>query len=1090
MPGKDHDQKVLQEIYTELNHLSDLSQIPRRIELCGQALAIISKEKESELWATLQDDLASNLVQTTMGARAENIEQAIAHYQQALEVRNNQGYSEKWASTTNNLATAYRDRIRGERAENIEKAIEYYQEALKVRTHESFPNEWAMTLGNLAVAYYKRIHGKRAENLEYAICYFHQALKVYTRRNLSHYWVQAKNSLGEVYRVRICGSRMKNIERAIYHFKQILEVASQEELAMVQNSLGNAYLARICGDLADNIEQSIYYYKQALKVRTRQADPERWAMTQYNLGNAYRNRIRGDQTENIEQSIQHLEQSLKVRTRRALPEDWAQTQNNLGNAYLARIRGERTKNIERAIIHYRQSLKVRTGLTLPEDWAQSQNNLGNAYLGRIGGKRSDNIEEAVRCYKQALKVRTREAFPQDWAQTLNNLAGAERTRTAENIEQVIRRLQQSLEVYTREALPQEWAGTQNNLAIAYTGRTLGERAENIEQAIQHYQQALEVYTQALPDNRLKTARALGNLAFEQQRWELARGAYKTAFDARDVLMQASISRTSKQTELGEAQNLPPRAAYAHVQLDDVKQAVEVLEKGRAQLLRESLERRWLEQLPALGFTNLYEDYKQAIELYDALQRNIGMSENISPADLMSQALEKIQAAIVAIREKAGQNHPQYCYFLKALTCDEIQKQAHEKLLVYLSATSAGGLALIVSEKGAQSIALPKLNQISLQKQIWSPSDEEIDRINDHLQKGYITLEDIKAVSGGYFSAYALWSLTPYLTNISGELMDKLFKAWQKSLDETTCWLWNVVMEELVTTLKNNNKSIILIPVGQLAFLPLHAAWTEDTSKPTHRRYALDDLNISYAPSAHALWQASLSAERPAENLMAVDNPDGTLSYAEDEVQAVLDVFKQSKHLLRGNATIKAVKEEMQNAEVLHFATHGNAGWQDEEQARLKLADGYLTLPNIFEIHLSQARLAVLSACETGVPSLKLIDEMIGLPAGMMQAGVPGVVGSLWSVSDMSTAMLMARFYSLWREEGRTPQEALHQAQIWLRDNTTEQKKDFFKLFIEGKLSGLSADVAKSFYTHLSLAEPNEVDFSLPYYWAAFTYTGV
>ena len=175
--------------------------------------------------------------------------------------------------------------------------------------------------------------------------------------------------------------------------------------------------------------------------------------------------------------------------------------------------------------------------------------------------------------------------------------------------------------------------------------------------------------------------------------------------------------------------------------------------------------------------------------------------------------------------------------------------------------------------------------------------------------------------------------------------------------------------------------------------------------------------------------------------------------------------------------------------MVHFSTHGSAGWDKEEQARLKLADGYLTLPELFDIHLDHTRLAVLSACETGVPSLKLIDEVVGLPAGMMQAGVPGVIGSLWSVNDMSTALLMARFYISWHKENCAPQEALRQAQCWLRDSTTEQKQQFLKS-IAGKLSPVSAKAAVFFYERLRISNENNVDFSSPYHWAAFTYTGV
>ena len=38
--------------------------------------------------------------------------------------------------TQNNLANSYNDRIRGDRADNIEQAIEHYEQSLKVYTPE------------------------------------------------------------------------------------------------------------------------------------------------------------------------------------------------------------------------------------------------------------------------------------------------------------------------------------------------------------------------------------------------------------------------------------------------------------------------------------------------------------------------------------------------------------------------------------------------------------------------------------------------------------------------------------------------------------------------------------------------------------------------------------------------------------------------------------------------------------------------------------------------------------------------------------------------------------------------------------------
>ena len=87
-------------------------------------------------------------------------------------------------------------------------------------------------------------------------------------------------------------------------------------------------------------------------------------------------------------------------------------------------------------------------------------------------------------------------------------------------------------------------------------------------------------------------------------------------------------------------------------------------------------------------------------------------------------------------------------------------------------------------------------------------------------------------------------------------------------------------------------------------------------------------------------------------------------------------------------------------------------------------DEMLTVADLLDKRLPGARLATLSACETGVVGTNLPDEVVALPTAFTQAGFAGVVASLWSVADVSTAMLMERFYRLWREEGRTPAQAL------------------------------------------------------------------
>ncbi len=81
---------------------------------------------------------------------------------------------------------------------------------------------------------------------------------------------------------------------------------------------------------------------------------------------------------------------------------------------------------------------------------------------------------------------------------------------------------------------------------------------------------------------------------------------------------------------------------------------------------------------------------------------------------------------------------------------------------------------------------------------------------------------------------------------------------------------------------------------------------------------------------------------------------------------------------------------------------------------------------------------VLSACQTAVLDLRgAVNEVRSLAAGMLQAGAKAVLAPLWSVDDLSTCLLMARFAQLWfpSVESKTPAAALREAQYWLRTVT-------------------------------------------------------
>ncbi len=614
----------------------------------------------------------------------------------------------------------------------------------------------------------------------------------------------------------------------------------------------------------------------------------------------------------------------------------------------------------------------------------------------------------------------------------------------------------------------------------------------------------EKYRQACKGNVKQTelvvsSRAWGNWALKRQAWAEATEAYGYGFAAIRQLYRNQSDRASKESWLKEVRNLHARAGYAWAKLHGqtlkstdnteggfravvsagsnnlesdnssvlsvpsvLARAAECLEEGRAFQLAEALARDWrnLQGLQGGPHDGLYQAYRQTVERLNWLENQ----KELDRAAL-SAARQQLDELIAQIRQLEG-----YAQFLQlevefkrdilaALQDSTIYNQKSTiQNLVYTAVTPQGGLALMVQANGQLTpVWLPELKEAVLSEKV------------QH-----------------YLGIYGRWSS-----------QEATRYEWFDALDEITAWLWQVLMGPLVNSLSLSRKlelekesqtptqtqTVVLIPQGMLGLLPLHAAWVADDTRPTKKRYALDEFNFTYAPNARSLAVARQRAELDAAALLLIDNPDGSLHFSEAESTAAMLHFPDGQRLREGAATLAEVKRLMPSHPLLHFSTHGRAGWNLPLDGGLLLADNRITLQDILGLRLEQARLAILSACETGVGGTKDLDEVISLPTGLAQAGVAGVVASLWSVSDASTMMLMVRFYDLWRVEGLSPSEALRQAQMWLRDSSLTQIAAYFE-----QHAHLPNEVKTTVARCLKLVDEGE--YAPLFYWGAFGYTGV
>lgn len=746
--------------------------------------------------------------------------------------------------------------------------------------------------------------------------------------------------------------------------------------------------------------------------------------------------------------------------------------NNLGNAL--RNHHTRTRNLtdlEQAIAAYQEAVD----LTPPDSayLASRLNNLANSLRDRyIQTRNLLDLETAILTYRQAIAKTP--SGSSEIAPIQNNLGNALRdqfhhTGQLSDLNQAIAAYEQGVQ-QTPSQSP-ELPSRQNNLASALKNRftQTGENSD-LEQAKDLFEQAAIRGLQVAPEATILASRSWGTWATQRQAWSEAVIAYRYSLQAIEQLFRTQLLRSSKETWLHEVQGISAQATFALAKAGDLPKAVEALEQGLARLLSEALERDRadLERLKELGKGELCDRYQAVTEQWHLLIRRQETSTHQADpnwADSWQTVRTELEDVIATIRQVSG-----YEDFLKPPTFNTIRFSAQEFSLVYIVVTEIGGLALILKSDVASvtPLWLPDLTESALRSQLVGT--------------------DAESAANSYLGAYSDWC-----QNWQDEHSREV---WFNALDNTTRWLWQVLMGSLVETLATTDRAV-LIPVGVLGLLPLHAAWTDDPTLPTGRRYALDQLTLTYAPNARALNATRAIADRVvSETLLAIADPQPVsadpLKNAKYEAAVAISMFSKHHVLKNTEATRSAILAMLPDYSILHCSCHGYANLVEPLKSGLAMSnDEVLSLRDLLDLRLTGARLAILSACETGIPGTILPDEVISLPTGLLQAGFAGVAASLWSVWDISTTMLMFRFYDLWRSEDMEPPEALRRAQQWHRNTTNGEKATYFNdLLISRSESDLDKATADLLYKHIRLENPKARDFAHPFHWAAFSYVGV
>ncbi|NJM74360.1 MAG: CHAT domain-containing protein [Scytonema sp. RU_4_4] len=588
-------------------------------------------------------------------------------------------------------------------------------------------------------------------------------------------------------------------------------------------------------------------------------------------------------------------------------------------------------------------------------------------------------------------------------------------------------------------------------------------------AIAAYTAALTVRTrEAFPQNHAETLFRLGITYQDVNRFDLAYNAFKSAIDTVESLREEIVSgEESKRKQAEHFSQVYRGMVEVCLELGNINQAIEYVERSKTRNLVELLLERDSKTIFPPEVVTQLETYRDEIAIgQDKIQN--GKAEN---PKVLTQHLKEL-------RQQRNKLQDDYLPVGSGFQFDSFQATLDERTAIiewYFLANKI--VAFIFTQEGEATV--------------WQsqPEDREAlgNWINQYLQN--------------YYNQKDQWQ------NRLGEELNKLASILH--------------IDEILAQIPNHCDQLILIPHRFLHLFPLHALPVSQNSENSACLLDLFPRGVSYAPSCQLLQQVQQRQRPDFQSLFAIQNPTEDLNYTDLEVQVIQSYFNTSNVLKKTAATLTAINNtDLNYYHCTHFSCHGYFNLSNPGKSALILAnalvadaptkpdserylnlrlgethdlDKYLTLDKIFALKLGKCRLVTLSACETGLIDFNnTSDEYIGLPSGFLLAGSQAVVSSLWTVSDLSTAFLMMKFYEN-LQTINSVSLALNQAQQWLRNLTTEEFEALLVKYqpqIEEIFAQLPEEKRRLEKAILERCKRKPHPFAAPFYWAGFTATGI
>ncbi len=261
----------------------------------------------------------------------------------------------------------------------------------------------------------------------------------------------------------------------------------------------------------------------------------------------------------------------------------------------------------------------------------------------------------------------------------------------------------------------------------------------------------------------------------------------------------------------------------------------------------------------------------------------------------------------------------------------------------------------------------------------------------------------------------------------------------QSFGEASHALYNALLKPVLDDL-GTIENLIIVPDEILSRVPfelLISRWSGRETSFKELNYLLKDTKVSHLLSSKISFneftqsqgKGMLGFGYTGQGVTDERAAMGGLPGALKEINFLKSNF-EGDYYIGNEGTKRQFLKKAGDYDVIHLALHGVSDSVNRYNSALVFngdQDYYMTSTDLYRTRL-KSKLAVLSACETGIGKISEGEGSFSIARGFAIAGVPAIVTTLWKVNDQAGASIMEQFY-LNLQAGNKKDDALRQAKL-------------------------------------------------------------